>query len=151
MALRALICAGAQDMIRPVATMSGEIKLYLLFGAVKLAGYVLACVLLARYYRKPFSTGVVAGIVRTLIGMGIGALVFYGVTKGWGTGAVTNSPVLASLLAGVRVLEWTAVFWWFFRLDRKAFFMVPIAIVWSFALDLLGLFLFSGLIRSIIC
>jgi hypothetical protein len=131
--------------------MSAEIKLYLLFAAVKLAGYVLACVLLARYYRKPFSTGVVAGIVRTLIGMGIGALVFYGVTKGWGIGAVTNSSALAALLTGVRVLEWGTVFWMFFRLDRKAFLMLPIAIVWSFLLDLAGLFLFSGLIRGIIC
>ena len=131
--------------------MSGEIKLYLLFTAVKLAGYALACVLLARYYHKSYSTGVLAGIVRTLIGMGIGVLVFYGVTKGWGTGAVTNSPALASLLAAVRVLEWTAVFWLFFRLDRKAFLMLPIAIVWSFLLDLAGLFLFSGLIRGIIC
>jgi hypothetical protein len=131
--------------------MSGEIKLYFLFAAIKLTGYVLACVLLARYYRKPYATGILAGIVRTLIGMGVGALVFYGAAHGWGGGAATNSTTLAALLAAVRVLEWGTVFWMFFRLDRSAFFMLPIAIVWSFMLDLLGLFSFSGLIRGIIC
>ncbi len=131
--------------------MSGEIKLYLLFAAIKLAGYVLACVLLARYYRKSYVTGVVAGIVRTLIGIGVGALVFYGASHGRGLSGPMNAAGMLATLAGVRVLEWGAVFWMFFKLNRGALFMIPIAIIWSFALDFLGIFLFSGLIRGIIC
>ena len=134
--------------------MSGETKLYFVFAAIKLAGYVLACVLLARYYRKSYSTGILAGVVRTLIGMGVGALVFYGAAHTQGLGARTSGatgPVMLAMLAGIRVLEWGAVFWIFFKLNRSALLMVPIAIVWSFVLDLLGIFLFSGLIRGIIC
>jgi len=131
--------------------MSGEIKLYFLFAAIKLTGYMLACVLLARYYRKSYSTGVLAGIVRTLIGIGVGALVFYIAAHTQGLGGRTTGPIMLASLVGVRVLEWGAVFWMFFKLNRVALLMVPIGIIWSFALDFLGIFLFSGLIRGIIC
>src|SRR5258707_3900543 len=134
--------------------MSGEIKLYFFFAAIKLTGYVLACVLLARYYRKSYSTGILAGIARTLIGMGVGALVFYIAAHAQGISGTSTAPIgpiMLALLIGVRVLAWAAVFWMFFKLDRSALFMMPIAIVWSFVLDIVGIFLLSGLIRGIIC
>ena len=61
-----------------VRDMSGDAKLYLYFLLIKLSGYVLACIVLARYYNKGSVKGALAGIVRTLIGVGVGSLFFYG-------------------------------------------------------------------------
>lgn len=129
--------------------MSVETKLYFYFALIKLAGYVLACVLLARYYKKSSWNGGLAGFVRTLIGMGTGILFFYGPHFLIGL----SGPVLSSLLIPVRAAEWGLVFWLFFGRPfvRKPFPMILPAIVWSFVLDALGAFLLSGLIRAIIC
>src|SRR5258708_21318147 len=54
--------------------MHGDVKLYAYFALVKLAGYLVACILLARCYQRSTSTGTLAGIVRTFVGMGTGAL-----------------------------------------------------------------------------
>jgi hypothetical protein len=58
--------------------MPVDAKLYLYFALIKLCGYVLVCVLLARYYNKGPVRGLLAGIVRTLVGVGVGSLFFYG-------------------------------------------------------------------------
>jgi hypothetical protein len=134
------------------AAMTAEIRLYLSFALIKLIGYTLFCVFLARYYQKPFLRGVAAGSVRTLIGMATGALLFYGIFYPGHFAALTPA-VRVSLLAPVRLVEWWVVFWLFFGRPFQRSVVLPIlgAIVWSFVLDILGLFLLSGLIRGIIC
>jgi hypothetical protein len=135
--------------------MPAEIRLYLSFALIKLIGYTLFCVGLARYYQKPVLTGVAAGAARTLIGIGTGALLFYGVFYGSPSAGIAgmSERMKLAILAPVRLAEWWAVFWLFFGrpFQRRIFLPILGAVVWSFLLDILGIFLLSGLIRGIIC
>ena len=101
----------------------------------------MACVLLARYYQKPASRGAYAGFVRTLIGMGTGALFVYltrGIDLDFSNGARALLAIL--LLVLFRVGEWGAVMWLFFGrpFKRPVFPMIAVAICWSFVLDVAG-------------
>lgn len=131
--------------------MSDYARIYLWFAGVKLVGYVLGCIGLALYYKRSYRTGALAGVVRTVIGMAVGGILFVsaGTLLKHGIGSV---PAVATL-AVTRVLEWGAVFWLFFGrpFERPIFPMILLAIAWSFALDVLGFFLTSGLIRGVIC
>lgn len=123
--------------------MHGDMKLYAYFALVKLAGYIVACILLARYYQKSASTGILAGIVRTLVGMGTGALFVY-LTRTIGIDIDLSSGARALLAIVLLVLfrfgEWGAVMWLFFGrpFRRPIFPMIVVAICWSFVLDIAG-------------
>lgn len=129
--------------------MSGDAKLYLYFVLIKLSGYVLACVLLARYYNKAPVRGLLAGIVRTVVGVGVGSLFFYGPAFLRGS----SGPALYALLVPVRVLEWGAIFWLFLGrpFTRPVIPMMAAAVLCSFVLDAIGAFLLAGMLRAIIC
>lgn len=118
--------------------MSSDTQLYIYFAAVKLAGYLLACVLLARYYRKSPAIGVWAGLSRTLIGLGTGALLYAMTTSLRDSGL--GGPVFLLILIPLRIGEWGAVFWFFFGrpFQRPVVPMLVLAICWSFALDVAG-------------
>jgi hypothetical protein len=121
--------------------MHGDMKLYAYFALVKLAGYIVACILLARYYQRSTSTGALAGVVRTLIGMGTGALFVYltrTIEPDFSSGA--RALLAIALLVLFRFGEWGAVIWLFFGrpLKRPLFPMILVAICWSFVLDIAG-------------
>ena len=131
--------------------MHGDMKLYVYFALVKLVGYIVACILLARYYQKSTATGTLAGIVRTLIGMGTGVLFVY-LTRTIGIDIDLSSGARALLaivlLVLFRVGEWGAVMWLFFGrpFARPVLPMMIAAICWSFVLDAAG-FVF-GIVAS---
>src|SRR3954462_8327470 len=132
-----------------VRDMSGDATLYLYFLLIKLSGYVLACIVLARYYNKGSVKGALAGIVRTLIGVGVGSLFFYGPAflRGF------SGPALYALLLPIRVLEWGVIFWLFLGkpFTRPVIPMMAAAVLCSFVLDGIGAFLLAGMFRAIIC
>src|ERR1043166_7000054 len=119
--------------------MPVDAKLYLYFALIKLCGYVLVCVLLARHYNKGALRGLLAGIVRTLVGVGVGSLFFYGPAflRGF------SGPALYALLVPVRVLEWGVIFWLFLGrpFTRPVVPMMTAAVLCSFVLDAIGAFL----------
>jgi len=124
--------------------MHGDVKLYAYFALVKLAGYLVACILLARYYQRSTSTGTLAGIVRTFVGMGTGALFVYltrTIDLDFSNGARALLAII--LLVLFRFGEWGAVMWLFFGrpFKRPLFPMLILAICWSFVLDIAGFIL----------
>src|SRR5262249_1587472 len=129
--------------------MSGDAKLYVYFVLIKLSGHVLVCVSLTRYYDKGALRGLLAGIVRTVLGVGVGSLFFYGPAflRGF------SGPALYALLVPVRVLEWGVIFWLFlgWPFTRPVVPMMAAAVLWSFTLDGIGAFLLAGMFRGIIC
>jgi hypothetical protein len=129
--------------------VSDDVRLYIYFVLIKLLGYLLVCFLLARYYKKSNATGALAGIVRTLIGMGVGSLFFYGPGFLRGLGG----PMLYALLVPVRVVEWGVIFWLFYGrpFTRPVAPAMFAAIAASFVLDLIGALLLAGMFRGIIC
>ena len=118
--------------------MSSDTKLYIYFALVKFVGYVLAGLFLARHYDKSSATGVWAGITRTLIGLGTGALLYSATTNLRESGM--GGPNFLLLLIPLRIAEWGAVFWLFFGrpFKRPVASMLIMAICWSFALDVIG-------------
>ncbi len=123
--------------------MHGDMKLYAYFALVKLIGYIVACILLARYYQKSASTGTLAGIVRTLVGMGTGILFVY-ITRTIGVdidlSSVARALFAIVLLVLFRFGEWGVVMWLFFGrpFRRPVLPMIIAAICLSFVLDVAG-------------
>ena len=106
--------------------------------AVKLAGNLLLCLALAAYYKRPLSVGTAAGVVRTLFGVAMSALVLYSFhspsTRPFGFAAML-------VFAWLRLMAWAAVFWIFFRDPPPGRIFVPIilfaGVIYSGVLDLL--------------
>jgi len=120
------------------------------FAAAKLAGYTLFCrfavepKVLSVGEDRPAPPAWVAGAVRTLIGVGIGAIVGVGFWKipwfekhsSWGL------VLFFVFLVPVRVFEWWLLLRWFYprhSIDRGQYAgLIAGGIVTSFALDALG-------------
>jgi hypothetical protein len=119
--------------------LSNPVNGYLVFGAVKLAGYSLAGWRLNRSYPDATANFAVVGITRTVIGMLFGAvlalLAFPFVMLG-GLGIL----VYVAGLIPVRLLEWWIIILLFY--DRKKITKqkdwrnVGLGTAWSFALDI---------------
>lgn len=85
-----------------------------------------------------------AGIIRTLIGVGVGAILGLGF---WSIPKLANfdfaTPVFFALLVPVRVGEWALLLWWVYRTrpfaDPGMMRLITFGILVSFALDLLGI------------
>jgi hypothetical protein len=121
-----------------IRAMSSDVRMYIYFALVKLAGYLLACIFFARHYEKSSAMGIRAGAARTLIGLGTGALL-YAATIGLRDSGM-GGPAFLLILVPLRIAEWGAVFWFFFgRPFRQPVIpMLMLAICWSFVLDVIG-------------
>ncbi|HLY97709.1 MAG TPA: hypothetical protein VKT33_01455 [Candidatus Angelobacter sp.] len=118
--------------------MSSDARMYIYFALVKLAGYLLACIFLARYYEKSSATGIRAGVARTLIGLGMGALLYAATADLRDSGM--GGPAFLLILVPLRIAEWGSVFWFFFGrpFKKPVVPMLIVAICWSFVLDVIG-------------
>jgi hypothetical protein len=115
------------------------------FAAVKLAGYTAYC----GYLRKRYEEGVphdwprtlILGGVRTLIGVGVGAL--YGVIAWKGLFGESAGPVFLAGLIPVRIAEWLFLLWIAFgekiRERKRTAWATGWGIAVSYALDAIGI------------
>lgn len=125
---------------------------YTAFVAVKIAGYSLAARWISRSYECTDRNPWIVGVVRTLIGMGAGAL-YMGLIALVSTASSRNGglPFLLGLVP-MRIVEWWLLIWLFF--DRPlakpalGWKTAAWATLWSFIVDIpaiAGLFLTGGL------
>ncbi len=120
--------------------LSNPVNGYLVFGAVKLAGYSLAGAYLNRSYPGATANFAVVGITRTAIGMlfgaGLALLAFPFIMFG---GALGILIYLGGLIP-VRMLEWWIIVLIFYDRARitkqKDWKNVGLGTAWSFALDI---------------
>ena len=133
---------------------------YASFCAVKFVGYTAAAHFLSRRYKRDISAWKV-GAVRTLIGMGAGALYFllwyvldYRALDRVGTFTNFPIPYLAGLLP-VRLGEWWFLIWLFYdrelRQAAKGWRMVGLGTVWSYILDAPATFGFFATAGVFVC
>ena len=123
---------------------------YLVYAALKCAGYALAARVLRGMLHRPDVGAWRVGIARTILGIVVGAI--YTTAWAWmaahgafsdlplGGGRGGGLPYYLLLLVPVRVLEWSWLVWFFF--DRRVeqpwrdALGVGLGVVWSFVLDL---------------
>ena len=119
--------------------LSSSVNGYLVFGAVKLAGYSLAGWYLNRSYSGATASFAVIGITRTVIGMlfgaGLALLAFPFVMFG-GLGIL----IYLVGLTPVRLIEWWIIVLLFYdrsvMTKQKDWLNVGLGTAWSFALDI---------------
>lgn len=119
--------------------LSNPVNGYLVFGAVKLAGYSLAGWRLNRSYSDATANFAVVGITRTVIGMLFGAglaLLAFPFIMYSGLGIL----IYLACLIPVRLLEWWIIVLLFYDRSRitkqKDWQAVGLGTAWSFALDI---------------
>lgn len=117
--------------------LSNPVPGYLVFGAVKLAGYTLAGWFLNRRYSKPRAHFVVVGIARVVIGMVLGALfalLAFPLVLAGGLGIALLGII------PVRLLEWWILIRLFYdrsmQTKRKDWRYAGLGTAWSFVLDI---------------
>lgn len=119
--------------------LSSSVNGYLVFGAVKLAGYSLAGWYLNRSYSGETASFAVVGITRTVIGMlfgaGLALLAFPFVMFG-GLGIL----IYIVGLVPVRLVEWWIIIWLFYdrsmMTKQRDWQYVGLGTAWSFTLDI---------------
>ncbi|MCM3874618.1 MAG: hypothetical protein ND895_28320 [Pyrinomonadaceae bacterium] len=119
--------------------LSSSVNGYLVFGAVKLAGYSLAGWHLNRSYSGASANFAVVGVTRTIIGMlfgaGLALLAFPFVMFG-GLGIL----IYIVGLVPVRLTEWWIIIWLFYdrsmMTKQKDWQYVGLGTAWSFGLDI---------------
>ena len=122
---------------------------YVAFCAVKFAGYSVAAHWMSLYFKANDRNLFVVGGIRTLIGMGAGAM-YYGAMRCFVENPLSTGSGFILGLAPIRIIEWTLLIWLFYkrnRLDeRKTFGVVIAATVWSYVLDIPAIigFIFSA-------
>ena len=124
---------------------------YLVFGAIKFAGYSLAARFISRHYDRLDRNPFLVGGARTLIGVIAGA-VYVGALALLPQPWVTRGGLLFLLgLLPMRIVEWWLLLWLFYdrRFERPAlgWRVVALATGWSFALDvpaIAGMFVTGG-------
>jgi len=113
---------------------------YLVFGAIKLAGYSLAARFISKRYQRTDRNAFVVGSARTLIGVLAGALYFGLLLILPQKTVVAGGLVFLVGLIPMRIAEWWLLLWLFY--DRKlahgrlGWRVVALATLWSFVLDL---------------
>ncbi len=115
---------------------------YAIFCGIKLAGYMAAFRVIDSIYEAKPRRFLLAGVSRTLLGMGTGALLYL---------FMQESPVHPWLmLLPVRLAEWWLMIWVFYarkETKRNAWLLVFLATIWSYMLDIpaaLGFFMEGG-------
>jgi hypothetical protein len=119
--------------------LSNSVNGYLVFGAVKLAGYSLVGWYLNRKYASATVSFAVVGLTRTVIGMLFGAglaLLSFPFVMFGGLGILIY---LVGLIP-VRLIEWWIIIWLFYdrpmMTKQKDWQNVVLGTAWSFALDI---------------
>jgi hypothetical protein len=132
--------------------ISDPIQGYLVFSAVKLAGYSLAGYYLNQRYAEATTNFAVVGITRTVIGMIFGAVLGLLSLPFVLVGGLLGILIYVLGLIPVRLLEWWIIIRWFYdplmQTKQKDWRYASIGTAWSFALDIpavIGLFATGGL------
>ncbi len=112
---------------------------YATFAAIKLVGYSAMTYAMARAYKKPGSTFLLAGITRTLIGLVVGAIYGLVMITLLNIAPTAVAPLFVTGLFFLRLGEWGLLIWLFF--DRplteksKDILWIILGTVLSFFLD----------------
>jgi hypothetical protein len=107
--------------------------------AVKLIGNIGICIVFARYYQKPVSTGTMAGIIRTVLGMMISMMLVYS----FQSPEARAIGIMAFLIFGwLPLMAWAVVFWVFFKDPPPGRTFIPLVlfagIIYSGVLELIS-------------
>jgi hypothetical protein len=119
------------------------------FAAVKFAGYTGAAWVLNRSYQSKQNSSWKVGAARTALGLAAGTVyggLFFLLVKS--VGILNNSDSAPFLYFGglipVRLGEWSLIIWYFYQRGRPNRFLLlrnsALGILWSFALDAVGIF-----------
>ena len=118
------------------------------FSAVKFMGYSAACFYLKRRYTQSTINPLVAGLIRTVIGLIVGSSILF---IGYQIGLQKGAPLFYFLLIPLRYFEWFLLLRLFYERPLwgwpKAFKLVTFGVIWSFILDvpaIIALFALPG-------
>jgi hypothetical protein len=124
---------------------------YLVFGAIKFAGYSLAARFISRRYGRTDRNPFAVGGVRTLVGMVAGAFYFGLLAILPQKAVMAGGLVFLTGLLPLRIAEWWLLLWLFYdrRLEQPGigWRVVAVATAWSFVLDvpaIAGMFFTGG-------
>jgi hypothetical protein len=111
------------------------------FAAVKLAGYSAAGAWFRRAYGARHPHPIVLGIARTVLGMVVGISFAASMES---LGVLRNMALYFLLLLPVRLAEWLATLWVFYRREQplrgRRWKHAAVASAWSYLLDLPAIF-----------